>query len=206
VGALQERARGAFTDAMRERPRLFEAASGGALFLGEVEELPLAMQAKLLRTLQEQQVRRVSENRVRPIRVRVVAATNRELDREVKAGHFPRTPLLPAARRGVPRLPAARARGGHPAAGARAARRRGGAHGPADAHAPPRAADQILRYPQESVGAIQRPTTEWGSLAKPILLLVGRSPFFPLPEHTPSRATHGGSESARPPLYRKLKR
>jgi PAS domain S-box-containing protein len=80
--------KGAFTGAMRDRVGRFELADGATLFLDEVGEIPLELQSKLLRVLQEQQFERVGETRTRGVDVRIIAATNRPLDREVKAGRF----------------------------------------------------------------------------------------------------------------------
>ena len=79
---------GAFTGARRTRPGLFEVASEGTLFLDEITELTPAMQAKLLRVLQEGRVRRVGDNRSRDTHARVIAATNRELESEIKSRRF----------------------------------------------------------------------------------------------------------------------
>jgi formate hydrogenlyase transcriptional activator len=80
--------RGAFTGSVRDKPGRFELAEGGTLFLDEIGEIPLAMQAKLLRVLQEQEIERVGDTRTRKINVRIIAATNRDLKKEVEAGRF----------------------------------------------------------------------------------------------------------------------
>jgi DNA-binding NtrC family response regulator len=81
-------ARGAFTSAVRDRVGRFEAAAGGTLFLDEIGEIPLELQSKLLRVLQEKSYERVGEERTRLAEVRIVAATNRDLKKEVAAGRF----------------------------------------------------------------------------------------------------------------------
>ena len=80
--------RGAFSGAVTDRPGRFEAAEGGTLFLDEVGELPLAVQAKLLRTLQNGEIQRLGADRPRRVDVRVIAATNRNLREQVTAGAF----------------------------------------------------------------------------------------------------------------------
>jgi NtrC-family two-component system response regulator AlgB len=81
-------AKGAFTGAVRDQPGRVEAAEGGTLFLDEVGELQPSLQAKLLRFLQEKQFERIGENQTRRADVRIVAATNRDLEKEVEAGRF----------------------------------------------------------------------------------------------------------------------
>jgi len=80
--------RGAFTGALADRPGKFELADGGTLFLDEIGELPPAVQPKLLRALQEGEIQRVGQDRLRTVDVRLLAATNRDLAREVAAGRF----------------------------------------------------------------------------------------------------------------------
>jgi two-component system response regulator HydG len=81
-------ARGAFTGAIAERAGLFEEADGGTLFLDEVGELSARAQAKLLRALQDGEIRRLGETRPRRVDARIVAATNRSLTEEVGSGRF----------------------------------------------------------------------------------------------------------------------
>jgi len=80
--------RGAFTGATEDRKGLFEVADGGTLFLDEVTEMPLALQAKLLRVLQEGDVRPLGSTQTRHVDVRIVAATNRNIEKEVEEGRF----------------------------------------------------------------------------------------------------------------------
>ena len=81
-------AKGAFTGALRDRAGRFELADGGTLFLDEIGEIPLDLQAKLLRVLQEGEIERIGEERIRRIDVRIIAATNRNLRAESEAGRF----------------------------------------------------------------------------------------------------------------------
>jgi formate hydrogenlyase transcriptional activator len=80
--------KGAFTGALKDKPGRFELANGGTLFLDEIGEVPLAMQAKLLRVLQEQELERVGDTSTRKVNVRVIAASNRDLKKEVDKGRF----------------------------------------------------------------------------------------------------------------------
>ncbi len=80
--------RGAFTGAVEARPGVFELADGGTIFLDEIGELPLDLQPKLLRVLEQREVRRIGGSRTKSVDVRVVAATNRNLREEVSAGRF----------------------------------------------------------------------------------------------------------------------
>jgi two-component system response regulator HydG len=80
--------RGAFTGALQDRVGVFEEAHGGTLLLDEIGDIPSAMQLKLLRVIQERELRRVGENKVRPVDVRLLAATNRDLEQQVSERRF----------------------------------------------------------------------------------------------------------------------
>ena len=82
--------KGSFTGAVERRPGKFELASGGTLFLDEIGEMPIELQAKLLRVLQEREIDRVGGSRPMPVNVRIVAATNADLGRSVEEGRFRR--------------------------------------------------------------------------------------------------------------------
>lgn len=80
--------KGAFTHAIRSRPGRFELADGGTIFLDEIGEMELSLQVKILRVLQEKEIERVGGNGCKKVDVRIVAATNRDLEAEVEAGRF----------------------------------------------------------------------------------------------------------------------
>ncbi|MCR4667356.1 MAG: sigma-54 dependent transcriptional regulator [Desulfovibrio sp.] len=80
--------KGAFTHAIRSRPGRFELADGGTIFLDEIGEMDLSLQVKILRVLQEKEIERVGGTGVKKVDVRIVAATNRDLEHEVHVGHF----------------------------------------------------------------------------------------------------------------------
>ena len=80
--------KGAFTGAVGDRPGLFEQAEGGTLFLDEIGELPLLLQTKLLRVLQEHEFKRVGDDQIRKTDVRIISASNRDLENQVKEGSF----------------------------------------------------------------------------------------------------------------------
>ena len=81
-------ARGSFTGALRDKPGLVEEASGGTLFLDEIGDLPPPLQAKLLRLIEEKEIRRIGELRSRTVDVRFISATNKDIEKEVAGGRF----------------------------------------------------------------------------------------------------------------------
>ncbi len=80
--------KGSFTGATSDKPGLFETANGGSIFLDEIGDMPPQLQVKLLRTLQEEEIRRIGENFTRKVDVRIIAATNRNLVEDIKKGKF----------------------------------------------------------------------------------------------------------------------
>ncbi|CCO23869.1 sigma-54 interaction domain-containing protein [Maridesulfovibrio hydrothermalis] len=103
--------KGAFTHAVRSRPGRFELADGGTIFLDEIGEMELSLQVKILRVLQEKEIERVGGTSIKKVDVRIVAATNRDLEAEVAAGRF-REDLFYRLNVIPMHLPALRDRGG----------------------------------------------------------------------------------------------
>jgi len=93
----------------------FEHAHGGTLFLDEIGDMPLSLQAKLLRALENGEVVRIGANDPVKVDVRIVAATNKDIQKEVEGGPLPSRPVLPPQGRGRSGCESARADGGHPA-------------------------------------------------------------------------------------------
>ena len=108
--------RGAFTGAASTRVGKFEFAQHGTIMLDEIGEMPQALQAKILHVLQDREFTKLGSNRTVEVDVRVIAATNRDLEAMMRAGHVPRRPLLPPAGDRSPRSAAARAPRGDSAA------------------------------------------------------------------------------------------
>ena len=107
---------GAFTSANRVRVGKFEHANGGTLFLDEIESMPMAVQIKLLRALQERSIERIGSNKAIPFDCRVVAASKDDLKVAERPAEVPGRPVLPHRRRLHRAAAAARAARGHPAA------------------------------------------------------------------------------------------
>ena len=107
--------KGAFTGADDDREGFFQAANGGTLFLDEVADLPLAMQVKLLRVIQEKRVRKVGATQEEAVDVRIISATHQNLGAAGRIRRLPAGPLLPAARDRIVDAVAARDARGHPA-------------------------------------------------------------------------------------------
>ena len=108
--------KGAFTGAYRQKPGKFEAADQGTLLLDEIGEMPLRLQAKLLHVLQDGEFSRVGGEKIIDTDVRLIAATNRDLEASMRIASVPGGPLLPPQRHRDPHPAAARASGGDPGA------------------------------------------------------------------------------------------
>ena len=109
--------KGAFTGAEQRKKGRFELAEGGTLFLDEIGDINLATQVKLLRVLQEREFERLGGTETIKVDVRLIAATNKDLEKAIAERHVPRGPVLPAERVHDLRAAAARAEAGPPAAG-----------------------------------------------------------------------------------------
>ena len=110
--------KGSFTGATDRQIGKFEQADKGTIFLDEIGDMSLKTQAKVLRVLQEQELERLGSNRIIKVDVRVIAATNKNLEEEIIRGHVPRGPVLSPQRHPDSRAAAARAQGRHGGAGA----------------------------------------------------------------------------------------
>ena len=110
--------KGSFTGATDRQIGKFEQADKGTIFLDEVGDMSLKTQAKVLRVLQEQELERLGSNRVIKVDVRVIAATNKNLEEEIDTRRLPRGPVLPPQRAADSRAGAARSARGHAVAGA----------------------------------------------------------------------------------------
>ena len=108
--------RGSFTGAVTDKQGKFEAANRGTIFLDEIGELPTLLQVKILRVLQEREIDKVGETRPIKVDVRVIAATNRNLEKMIADSMFRRRPVLPPGRCLDPRAAIARAGRRHPVA------------------------------------------------------------------------------------------
>ena len=109
--------KGAFTGAVGQKKGKLEVAAGGTVFLDEIGEMAQSLQAKLLRVLQERQMERVGGTQTVKLDIRMVAATNRDLEDEVRKGEFPAGPILSAERCDLEVSALTRAAGGYPSAG-----------------------------------------------------------------------------------------
>ncbi len=174
--------RGAFTGAVSERPGLFEVADGGTLFLDEIGEMPLAVQAKLLRVLQDGDMRRRRRPADRTVDVRVVAATNRDLEQARRRRAVPRGPLLPAQRVPICAAAAARAPRGHPRAGG------------ALVWSAPRCRDGLRRGPADRAGAGALGRYAWPGNVRELQNVVERAVALGDPG---TAHHHGGAVTAR---------